>query len=470
MRFSLSPFSFVNPNKQGTLMKYDYDVIAIGAGSGGLSVVERAAEYGKKCAVVEAKKLGGTCVNIGCVPKKVMWFGAHIAEALRDAPDFGFHVEQKGFDWHTLVEKREQYINNITTWYDGYITDKGIDILHGWGSFVDQHTVMVDGKTYTAETIVIAPGGTPLIPLETENAELGLTSDGFFQLTEQPKKVAVIGSGYIAVELAGVFQALGSDTTLISRKDLVLRGFDDMIRETLTDAMLESGCKKEYHFAVKKLERMEDGTITIHSTDDQHVSGFDQVVWAVGRTTLIEPLALEKAGLSANGKGFIEVDDCHKTSVDNIYAIGDVTGQPQLTPVAIRAGRYLAERLYNNKPHLKLDLSSVPTVIFSHPPVGTVGLAEHDARREYGHDNVKVYTSSFTPMRYAFTKHQIKTALKLVVTGEEEKVVGIHIVGDGADEMLQGFAVAVQMGATKADLDATIAIHPSSSEELVTMR
>ncbi|WP_029406538.1 glutathione-disulfide reductase [Thiomicrorhabdus sp. Milos-T2] len=451
-------------------MSFDYDVIAIGAGSGGLSVVERAAEYGKKCAVVEAKKLGGTCVNIGCVPKKVMWFGAHIAEALRDAPDFGFDIDQKGFDWATLVEKREQYISNITTWYNGYMSDKGVDVLQGWGSLVDKNTVSVDGKTYTAETIVIAPGGTPLIPQETENSDLGMSSDGFFALTEQPKKVAVIGSGYIAVELAGVFQALGTDTTLISRKDLVLRGFDDMIRETLTDAMLESGITKEYHFAVKKLERADDGSLSIYSTDGQEIHGFDQVVWAVGRTTLIEPLALENAGLSANGRGFIEVDDNHKTAVDNIYAIGDVTGQPQLTPVAIRAGRYLAERLYNNKPHLKLDLSSVPTVIFSHPPVGTVGLAEHDARKKYGHDNVNVYSSSFTPMRYAFTKHQIKTALKLVVAGEDEKVVGIHIVGDGADEMLQGFAVAVQMGATKADLDATIAIHPSSSEELVTMR
>lgn len=451
-------------------MKYDYDLIAIGAGSGGLSVVERAAEYGKKCAVVEAKKLGGTCVNIGCVPKKVMWFGAHIAEAIRDASSFGFDVEQKGFDWGKLVKNREQYITNITTWYEGYMGDKGVDILEGWGSFVDQHTVSVDGTIYTAETIVIAPGGMPLIPQETENSELGLSSDGFFELTEQPKKVAVIGSGYIAVELAGVFQALGTDTTLVSRKDLVLRGFDDMIRENLTNAMLESGCKKEYHFAVKKLERQADSTLTIYSTDGQSISGFDQVIWAVGRQTLIAPLALEKVGLAANSYGFIEVDDCHKTAVDNIYAIGDVTGQPQLTPVAIRAGRFLAERLYNNKPDLKLDLSSVPTVIFSHPPVGTIGLAEHDARKQYGSDNVKVYTSVFTPMRYAFTEHQIKTALKLVVTGEEEKVVGIHIVGDGADEMLQGFAVAVQMGATKADLDATIAIHPSSSEELVTMR
>ena len=451
-------------------MKYDYDIIAIGAGSGGLSVVERAAEYGKKCAVVEAKKLGGTCVNIGCVPKKVMWFGAHIAEAIRDAGDYGFDISQNGFSWEKLVKNREQYIANITTWYDGYMSDKGVDVLQGWGSFVDAHTVDVDGQQYTAETIVIAPGAYPTIPNETENAELGITSDGFFALTEQPKKVAVIGSGYIAVELAGVLSALGTDTTLVSRKDLVLRGFDDMIRETLTDAMITSGIKKEYHFAVKKLERAEDGTITVHSTDDQHIGGFDQVIWAVGRDTLIEPLKLANAGLEANGRGHIEVDELHQTKVPNIYAIGDVTGQPQLTPVAIRAGRFLAERLYNNRPECVLDLHAVPTVIFSHPPVGTVGLAEHDARTKYGHDNVKVYTSVFTPMRYAFTEHQIKTALKLVVTGEEERVVGIHIVGDGADEMLQGFAVAVQMNATKADLDATIAIHPSSSEELVTMR
>lgn len=451
-------------------MKYDYDVIAIGAGSGGLSIVERASEYGKKCAVVEAKKLGGTCVNIGCVPKKVMWFGAHIAEALRDAPDFGFDVDVKGFDWGKLVTQREQYIQNINTWYNGYMKDLGVDVLQGWGSFVDNHTVEVDGKKYTAETIVIAPGGVPDIPQDVEGAELGITSDGFFALKTQPKKVAVIGSGYIGVELAGVFQALGTDVSLLSRKDLVLRGFDDMIRENLTDAMITSGIHKEYHFRVARIYRAENGSLTVESEDGQHLEGFDEVVWAVGRRNLIEPMKLENAGLSATAKGIIEVDDEHRTSVNNIFAIGDVTGQPQLTPVAIRAGRFLAERLYNNKPHLKLDLNAVPTVIFSHPPVGTVGLAEHDARAQYGDENVKVYTSIFTPMRYAFTEHQIKTALKLVVTGPEEKVVGIHIVGDTADEMLQGFAVAVQMGATKADLDATIAIHPSSSEELVTMR
>lgn len=451
-------------------MKYDYDMIAIGAGSGGLSVVEKAVEFGKKCAVVESKKLGGTCVNIGCVPKKVMWFGAHIAEAVRDAGDFGFDVKQNGFDWSTLVEKRENYINGITTWYKGYVEDLGIDLLEGWGSFVDEHTIAVDGKTYTAETIVIAPGGQPLIPNTVENADLGITSDGFFALTKQPKKVAVIGSGYIAVELAGVLQALGTQTCLISRKDLVLRGFDDMIRETLTEAMINSGINKHYHFDAKKLTKETDGTITIESKDGQVIKGYNEVIWAVGRETLTEPLALDKVGLATNGKGFIDVDDFHKTSVKNIYAIGDITGQAQLTPVAIRAGRYLAERLYNNKPQLKMDLSKVPTVVFSHPPIGTMGLAEHEAKAKFGEDNIKVYTSVFTPMRYAFTQHQTKTGLKLICEGEEQRVVGLHIIGEGADEMLQGFAVAIQMNATKADFDATIAIHPSSSEELVTMR
>jgi len=451
-------------------MKYDYDMIAIGAGSGGLSVVEKAVEFGKKCAVVEAKKLGGTCVNIGCVPKKVMWFGAHIAEAVRDAGDFGFDVKQNGFDWSTLVEKRENYINGITTWYKGYVEDLGIDLLEGWGSFVDEHTIAVDGKTYTAETIVIAPGGQPLIPNTVENADLGITSDGFFALTKQPKKVAVIGSGYIAVELAGVLQALGTQTCLISRKDLVLRGFDDMIRETLTEALINSGINKHYHFDAKKLTKETDGTITIESKDGQVIKGYNEVIWAVGRETLTEPLALDKVGLATNGKGFIDVDDFHKTSVKNIYAIGDITGQAQLTPVAIRAGRYLAERLYNNKPQLKMDLSKVPTVVFSHPPIGTMGLTEHEAKAKFGEDNIKVYTSVFTPMRYAFTQHQTKTGLKLICEGEEQRVVGLHIIGEGADEMLQGFAVAIQMNATKADFDATIAIHPSSSEELVTMR
>ena len=454
-------------------MKYDYDMIAIGAGSGGFSVVERATEYGKKCAVVEAKKIGGTCVNVGCVPKKVMWFGAHIAEAVRDAKDYGFAIEKKGFDWAKLVKNREDYIQGITQWFDGYAERIGVDVLRGWGRLVDAHTVEVEGKTYTAETIVIAPGGQPRVPNDCEGAELGLTSDGFFELTEQPKKVAVIGSGYIAVELAGVLNAFESEVTLIGRGHEFLRGFDDMIRETLTTAMEQSGIAHHTEFATQKLAKQADGTLMIEAEDGRVLRGFDQVIWAVGRETLIEPLNLDAVGIQTNGYGYIEVDEKHHTGVANIYAIGDVTGQAQLTPVAIRAGRFLAERLYNGKdqdPNFILDVSQVPTVVFSHPVVGTCGLAEHEAKLKYGEENIQVFTSSFTPMRFAFTEHKSPTAMKLVCAGEHNKVVGMHMVGEGADEMLQGFAVAMKMGATKADLDATIAIHPSSAEEFVTMR
>lgn len=454
-------------------MSYDYDMIAIGAGSGGFSVVERAAEHGKKCAVVEQKKLGGTCVNIGCVPKKVMWFGAHIAEAIRDAGDYGFDVERKGFDWGHLVKQREGYIRNITNWFDGYAEDQGIDVLRGTGKFVDEHTIEVAGKQYTAETIVIAPGGVPRIPNDVEGSELGMTSDGFFALKEQPHNVAVIGSGYIAVELGGVFNALGSKVTMIGQGTEFLRSFDDMIRETLTNAMEEDGIEHVTQFGTKRLYKDDYGHIMIEAEDGRTIGGFDAVVWAVGRVPLTEPMNLEAVGIETNGYGCIDVDDKHHTGKANIYAIGDVTGQPQLTPVAIRAGRFLAERLYNGKdedPNFILDLSQIPTVVFSHPVVGTCGLAEHQAVSKYGEENVKVYTSKFTPMRFAFTEHKSPTAMKLVCAGDDQKVVGLHMVGEGADEMLQGFAVAMKMGATKADFDATIAIHPSSAEEFVTMR
>ncbi len=451
-------------------MHYDYDIIAIGAGSGGLSVVEKAAEYGKKCAVIEAKRIGGTCVNVGCVPKKVMWFAANIAQAVNDATDYGFDLEQKSFNWAKLVEQREKYINGITSWYGGYLQDLGIDVLTGWGSFVDKNTLLVDGKTYSAKTIVIAPGGKPIEATFTQNYDLGITSDGFFALTEQPKKVAIIGTGYIGVELAGVLQALGTQVCLFSLEDKVLYGFDEMMRSSLDEQMQASGVDRHYLFKIKQLIKESDNTISVESADGKIIKGYDQVIWAIGRKPVIKPLALENIGLSANKHGFIDVDEFHKTKIDNVYAIGDVTGQTQLTPVAIRAGRYLAQRLYNNKPKLKIDLSKIPSVVFSHPPIATLGLTEHDAKTKYGANNIKVYTSSFTPMKHAFTKHQTKTALKLICEGEQQRVIGLHIIGEGADEMLQGFAVAVQMNATKADFDATIAIHPTSSEELVTMR
>ncbi len=449
-------------------MAYDYDMIAIGAGSGGLSAVEKAAEFGKKAAVVEAKHLGGTCVNVGCVPKKVMWFGANIASAIHDAPDFGFDVELKGFDWATLVDKRQQYIKNINEWYAGYLNDLGVDVLQGWGKLVDEHTVEVDGKRYTAETIVLAPGAEPIVP-PVEGAELGITSDGFFQLREQPKNVAIIGAGYIGVELAGVFRSLGTEVTLIDIMPEPVPLFDSLLKEQVKTNLLDQGVQLEMPFKVQKLEQAGDGTLSVVG-EDKTLSGFDKVIWSVGRRPLTRTLGLDAVGIETDPRGYIPVDEWQHTGVANIYAIGDAAqGFPQLTPVAIRAGRYLSRRLYNNEPELKLDLTYVPTVVFAHPPVGTVGLTEEKAREQYG-DAVKIYQSVFTPMRFAFTKHQPKTALKLVCVGEDEKVVGIHIAGDAVDEMLQGFAVAVQMGATKADLDATIAIHPTSSEELVTMR
>ncbi len=448
-------------------MKYDYDLIAIGAGSGGLSAVEKAAEFGKKVAVVEAKHLGGTCVNVGCVPKKVMWFGAQIAAAIADAPDFGFEVTLKGFDWATLVEKRQNYIKMINDWYAGYLKDLGVEVLQGWGQLVDTHTVEVDGKRYTAETIVLSPGAEPIVP-PVPGAELGITSDGFFQLTEQPKNVAIIGAGYIGVELAGVFRALGTGVTLVDIAPEPTPLFDEMLKEQVKTNLQADGVVLKMPFRVTALEKAEDGSLSVKG-EHETLNGFDQIIWAVGRRPLTARLGLENVGIETS-RGYIPVDEWQHTGVASIYAIGDAAvGFPQLTPVAIRAGRYLARRLYNNEPNLKLDLTYVPTVVFAHPPLGTVGLTEAKAREQYG-DAVKVYTSIFTPMRYAFTHHQPKTALKLVCVGEEEKVVGIHLAGDAVDEMLQGFAVAVQMGATKADLDATIAIHPTSSEELVTMR
>ena len=448
-------------------MTYDYDMIAIGAGSGGLSAVEKAAELGKKTAVVEARHLGGTCVNAGCVPKKVMWFAANIATAIQDAPDFAFDVRLQGFDWATLVEKRQGYIKMINDWYAGHLQDLGVEVLKGWGRLVDEHTVEVDGQRYTAKTIVLSPGAEPIVP-PIPGAELGITSDGFFALKQQPGKVAIIGAGYIGVELAGVFRALGTEVTLVDIAPEPVPAFDGMLKEQVKTNLEADGVVLKMPFRVTALEKAADNTLSVVG-ESETLSGFEQIIWAVGRRPLTAKLGLENVGIETE-RGYIPVDEWQHTGVGDIYAIGDAAvGFPQLTPVAIRAGRYLARRLYNGETKLKLDLTYVPTVVFAHPPLGTVGLTEEQARAQYG-EAVKVYTSVFTPMRFAFTRHQPKTALKLVCVGETEKVVGIHLAGDAVDEMLQGFAVAVQMGATKADLDATIAIHPTSSEELVTMR
>lgn len=449
-------------------MTKHYDLIAIGGGSGGLSAAERAAMYGKKCAVIEQERLGGTCVNIGCVPKKVMWFAAGIAHSIRDAGGYGFDVEQKGFDWSKLVEGREGYINGINDWYHTYLNDSNIDEIQGRARFVDAHTLEVDGKKYSADHIVISPGGVPSIP-DVPGAEHGITSDGFFALKEQPKRVAVVGAGYIAVELAGLLNALGSEVCLMLRGDHFLRHFDAMLRETLMEDMVNDGVNIMPNISIEQIEKADDGSLTLHCGQGHTVSGFDALIWAIGREPNTADLNLEAAGVKMDANGFIPTDEYQNTNVDGVYAVGDVIGKAQLTPVAIAAARRLGDRLFNNMPERHLDYEDIPTVVFSHPPIGTVGLSEEKARELHG-EAVKVYQTCFTPMYHALTEHKSSTAMKLVCVGAQEKVVGIHIIGHGADEMLQGFAVALKMGATKKQFDNTVAIHPTSSEELVTMR
>lgn len=450
-------------------MTKHYDLIAIGGGSGGISVVERAAGYGAKCAVIERGVIGGTCVNVGCVPKKVMWYGANMAYTLKNAPDYGFDVSIKSFNWQKLIKSRQGYISGINDWYHDYLKEKNIDEITGSACFVDTKTLQVNDETYSADHIVIAPGTAPTVP-DLPGGELGITSDGFFSLQQQPKNVVIAGSGYIATELAGVLNALGTDVTLVVRGHYVLSHFDVTLREALMKELLSSGINVITNTTIEAVAKTAHGTLHLSCNNNQHYEGFDCLIWAVGRKANTEELNLSVTGVESTESGMIKVDAYQNTNIPGIYALGDVTGRVPLTPVAVAAGRRLADRLFGRQPERHLDYSNIPTVIFSHPPAATIGLSEEDARRHFGDDAVKVYLSSFTPMAFAFTSHRPQTTMKLVVAGDNEKIVGCHIIGEGADEMLQGFAVAIKMGATKADFDNTVAIHPTSAEELVTMR
>lgn len=450
-------------------MSTHYDLIAIGAGSGGLSAAERAALHGKKAAIIESGRVGGTCVNVGCVPKKVMWYAAGIAGALRDAPDYGFDIERKGFDWGRLIAARDRYIQNINDWYLGYLKESGIDLIDGHARFVDTRTLEVNGQRYSADHIVIAPGGKPCRP-DIPGAEHGIDSNGFFALKTQPRRVAVVGGGYIAVELAGLLRGLGSEVSLLLRRQHFLAHFDAMLRKALMEEMINDGVNVLSNIQVERVTRAEDGCLTLHCSGGHLLTGFDCLVWAIGRTPLSDELNLAAAGLAADANGYIQTDEYQNTAVPGVYAVGDVTGRAQLTPVAIAAARRLADRVFDGQSDRKLDYDNIPTVVFSHPPIGTVGLSEDEALEKYGVESIKVYQTGFTPMYHAPTAHKSKTAMKLVCLGVQEKIVGVHIIGQGADEMLQGFAVAVKMGACKRDFDNTVALHPTSAEELVTMR
>ena len=456
-------------------MTKHYDYIAIGGGSGGIASVNRAASYGKKCAIIEAKHLGGTCVNVGCVPKKVMFYGAQIAEAINHyAPDYGFDVDVKKFDFAKLVESRQAYISRIHTSYDNVLAKNNVDVIRGFAKFVNKNTLEVtfaDGTTeqVTADHILIATGGRPSIPA-VKGAEYGIDSNGVFALTELPKRAAVVGAGYIAVELAGVLNSLGVETHLFVRKHAPLRNFDPMMAETLIESMQQDGITLHTHAIPKEVVKNEDGSVTLNLEDGRE-QRIDCLIWAIGREPATDKINLQAVGVETNERGFIKVDKYQNTNVPGIYAVGDIIeGGIELTPVAVAAGRRLSERLFNNKPNEHLDYRLVPSVVFSHPPIGTVGLTEPQAIAQYGAENVKVYKSSFTSMYTAVTQHRQACRMKLVCVGKEEKIVGLHGIGFGVDEMIQGFAVAIKMGATKADFDNTVAIHPTGSEEFVTMR
>lgn len=446
-----------------------YDFLAIGAGSGGIASANRAAIRGANAAVIEAKAVGGTCVNVGCVPKKVMWYGAHIAEAIKYSEAYGFDLEQKGFDWSRLVKNREAYIERIHGAYHRGFESNGVDFIEGYARFVDEHTVEVNGEKISADHIVIAVGGRSIIP-DVPGAEHGIDSDGFFALEERPKKALVVGAGYIAVEIAGVLHALGANAHLLVRKDRPLRYFDRDITDALLDRLKQDGPVLHTHTEVSKIEKDDKGLLQVH-TNKGCIENVDCLIWAIGREPATDDLGLETAGVKVDQQGFIRTDKYQQTNIEGIYAVGDITGEAQLTPVAIKAARLLAERLFNPAmPDAHMDYSQIPTIVFSHPPIGSLGLTEDEAIEKYGAEDIKVYKSQFAAMYNAVTPHRALSTFKLVCQGDNEKVVGIHGIGEGMDEILQGFAVAMKMGATKADFDATVAIHPTSAEEFVTLR
>ncbi len=445
-----------------------YDYLVIGGGSGGMASAKRAAAHGARAAIIECGPIGGTCVNVGCVPKKVMWNTAGVAEILRDTGAYGFDIDVRGFDWGIIKQARDAYIERLNGIYHRGLKASEVKEIPGFARFHDARTVAVDGTGYTAEHILIATGSTPVTP-DIPGAELGITSDGFFELATQPHNVVVVGGGYIAVEFAGLLNSLGSEVTLILRGESFLRNFDATLRETLAEEMQNAGINILTNIELTSLEQQADNKIRLNCHADEVHCEIDSVIWAIGRSPTTNDLGLDQAGVETDERGAIVTDDYQNTSATGIYAVGDVTGRMALTPVAITAGRRLSDRLFDGQATAKLDYSNIPSVVFSHPPIGTVGLTEDQAREQYG-DAVKVYQSRFTNMYFAITERKPPTVVKLVTVGEQERVVGCHIIGLAADEVIQGFAVPIKMGAHKSDLDNTVAIHPTAAEELVTLR
>lgn len=444
-----------------------FNYLVIGGGSGGIASARRAAEHGVTVGLIEKGRLGGTCVNVGCVPKKLSFYCAQHAEMIHDHPDYGFPVQAaSAVDWPMFKAKRDLYVKRLNGIYEANLVKSRVEVIYGEARFVRSKVVSVNGIEYTADHILIATGGHPVVP-DIPGAEHGITSDGFFDLTRLPKKAVVVGSGYIAMELACIFHALGTDVIIVTRTDKVLRAFDPMLGSALLEHLSSQGVSFVQNTSVAKVEEKPNG-LSVEMASGVTVLNVNCLLWAVGRAPNTK-LGLDKTNVLVDSANHIRVDAYQNTTCKDVYALGDVCGRYLLTPVAIAAGRRLAERLFNDRPDCKLEYSNIPTVIFSHPPIGTIGLSEEEARKKFGED-VKVYRSAFTPMYYSMTLRKVKCLMKLVCVGKEERVVGLHMFGDNVDEILQGFAVAIKMGATKDHFDDCVAIHPTSAEELVTMR
>ncbi|GEK90459.1 glutathione-disulfide reductase [Alkalibacterium kapii] len=450
--------------------EFDYDYLVIGGGSGGIASANRAGTHGARVALIEENALGGTCVNLGCVPKKVMW---HVAEMLEFldlyAKDYGIELKQDPiFHYKKMRQNREKYISFLHTVYKRGLDSNNVTLIKGKATFVDESTVEVNNQNITAEHILIATGGKPK-RLDIPGGEFGIVSDDVFYLEELPKSIAVIGGGYISVEMSGILDAFGVDTHMFVRKPAPLYNFDSIICEGYQALTKNETMNIHVNKTLVSVEKKQEHSYVLHF-EDGTTHETEEILWATGRVPNTKNLNLEAAGVNLYPGGYVEVDRFQNTTSSNIYSVGDVTGRAELTPVAIAAGRSLSERLFNNKPDEYFDYKNIPSVIFTHPPIGTVGMTEKQAREEYPEGEVKIYKSTFTSMHSSITANRQKAYMKLVCVGKDEKIVGLHGVGKGMDEMLQGFAVAVQMGATKKDFDRTVAIHPTAAEEFVTMR
>ena len=452
-------------------MDFDYDLFVIGAGSGGVRASRISASYGARVAVAESMFLGGTCVNVGCVPKKLFVYGSHFAEEFEDAAAYGWRMHPESFDWSTLRDNKTKEIERLNGIYRNLLEGAGVTLYEAHASLLDAHTIQVGEQTVTSKNILIATGGWPVVPDFPGNEHV-ITSNEAFYLTALPKEVVVVGGGYIAVEFAGIFAGLGANTTLVYRGDLFLRGFDDSVREFVKAEMEKKHIKLLFNSNVARIDKQTD--TTAHSSlklsiDDGQELNSDLVLYATGRKPKTTDLGLEQAGVALGDKGQVLVNDVYQTNVENIYAIGDVTDRVQLTPVAIEEGMCIANNLFTDNPPKSLDYRNIATAVFCQPNIGTVGLTEAEAIAEYGQD-LDIYESDFKPMKHTLSGRDERTFLKMIVRRSDDVVLGIHMVGPEAGEIIQGLAVALVAGATKAQFDATVGIHPTAAEEFVTMR